>query len=40
VDAKKNVEKKALYTSSLHSFGREAGRKIYQIVKQIIDTIG
>jgi hypothetical protein len=36
VDAKKNLEKKALYTSSLHSFGREAGREIYQIVKQIV----
>jgi hypothetical protein len=36
VDAKKHVEKKALYTSSLHSFGREAGREIYQIVKQIV----
>jgi hypothetical protein len=36
VDAKKDMEKKALYTSSLHSFGREAGREIYQIVKQIV----
>jgi hypothetical protein len=36
LDAKKDVEKKALYTSSLHSFGREAGREIYQIVKQIV----
>jgi hypothetical protein len=36
VDTKKNVEKKALYTSSLHSFGRKAGREIYQIVKQIV----
>jgi hypothetical protein len=36
VDAKKDMEKKALYTSSLHSFGREAGREIYQIVKQVV----
>jgi hypothetical protein len=36
VDAKKDMEKKALYTSSLHSFGRRAGREIYQIVKQIV----
>jgi hypothetical protein len=36
VDAKKDMEKKALYTSSLHSFGRQAGREIYQIVKQIV----
>jgi hypothetical protein len=36
VDAKKDMEKKALYISSLHSFGREAGREIYQIVKQVV----
>jgi hypothetical protein len=36
VDAKKDMEKKVLYTSSLHSFGREAGREIYQIVKQVV----
>jgi hypothetical protein len=37
VDAKKNVKKKALYTSSLHSFGRETGREIYQIVKGFVE---
>jgi hypothetical protein len=36
VNAEQPVEKKALYTGSLHSFGREAGREIYQIVKRIV----
>jgi hypothetical protein len=39
-DSLKNVFESVLnygtIISSLHSFGREAGREIYQIVKQIV----
>lgn len=33
ISAKKNQGKKALYTGSLHAFGRKEGREIYQLIK-------
>lgn len=34
INAKKNQGKKALYTGSLHTFGRKDGREIYQLIKK------
>lgn len=34
VDIKRSQGKKALYTGALHKFGKEDGRKIYQLLKE------